>query len=92
MTSWPALPLLHPSLSRSPPTRVPVGTLGPRAADVPAGGEAAASVSVQQWEEPQEVTGALLVPPLTMSLLCCFFLRDYGSKRKSGKSPVSCLR
>lgn len=25
---------------------------------------------------------------LTMSLLCCFSLRDYGSKRKSGKSPV----
>lgn len=25
---------------------------------------------------------------LTMSFLCCFFLRDYGSKRKSGKSPV----
>ncbi len=25
---------------------------------------------------------------LTMSFLCCFSLRDYGSKRKSGKSPV----
>ena len=25
---------------------------------------------------------------LTMSLLCCFSFRDYGSKRKSGKSPV----
>lgn len=25
---------------------------------------------------------------LTMSLFCCFSLRDYGSKRKSGKSPV----
>lgn len=25
---------------------------------------------------------------LTMSLLCCFFFRDYGSKRKSGKSPM----
>lgn len=23
-----------------------------------------------------------------MSLLCCFFFRDYGSKRKSGKSPM----
>lgn len=28
---------------------------------------------------------------LTMSLLCCFFFRDYGSKRKSGKSPVFSL-
>lgn len=27
------------------------------------------------------------LPSLTMSFLCCFFLRDYGSKRKSGKSP-----
>lgn len=25
---------------------------------------------------------------LTMSLLCCFSLRDYGSKRKSGKSNI----
>lgn len=30
----------------------------------------------------------LLANFLTMSLLCCFSLRDYGSKRKSGKSPV----
>lgn len=27
------------------------------------------------------------LPSLTMSFLCCFFLRDYGSKRKSGKPP-----
>lgn len=28
---------------------------------------------------------------LTMSFFCCFSFRDYGSKRKSGKSPVFLL-
>lgn len=30
----------------------------------------------------------LLAKFLTMSLFCCFSVRDYGSKRKSGKSPA----
>lgn len=39
--------------------------------------------NLMQWRQ-----AFLLAKFLTMSLLCCFSLRDYGSKRKSGKSPV----
>lgn len=46
------------------------------------------SVRIHEWWLHALLSTEWRPLSLTMSLLCCFSLRDYGSKRKSGKSPV----